>query len=182
MLSQQDLKVNATALHVHRDTYMLVLNFNFPKIFVQPRDEFNRLLDITANYLERQFYRDFRYKILASYYLKHKQTGDVILFTGGFFLDRARLHRSTALSGEHWLPYEYRDLFKDDMLRCCDETYASRVLTWTDKDSSYTFDEISTYILSVQTTTTALNPFIQEHGLLRYGARRNRRTITFTIF
>ena len=166
MFGVDELKIDSTLIKTDNLLYLLMLNFNFPITHVNDRPRFERLLDVTNQYLTDMFRGStLKYKINASYHLRHSETGDVRLFTGSFFMDRIKIDKTLSLSGSEFLTYDVQT-FKQNVINCTNERHIRSVLLWTDLSSKWVFDSVVSIIINVQATVSHTIRFVQLHNLL----------------
>lgn len=181
MAERQDLRVDCTALYnVSRQNYLIIINVTYPLHIVTDEAAFRIGLIKTANYLTTTFGQtpSIRYQVNASFYLRHRESNDLRLFTGSFFLQG---NKYLSLSGPVFINFD-ATTFPDSVLRTANLDHAKTILTWNDSDSIWAFHNIHAIIVSFQLSKAKDHPFLMLHHLhAPRRSQRRRRHVTFNL-
>ena len=178
--NNQLFKLDVTTLDAgEHEMYMLMLNFNIPKSVVEEDQPFSleEATEDVALFVDNQFLLEpVFYQVTASYYLRHRQSGDERLFTGSFC---PKANHTTSLSGPVFrllrgatFSQEVRQFTTPQNILDC--------LDWPEDDESdWSFLSLASVILNCQVKLSWHNRFIRRHNLLSArGNRHGRRHVT----
>ena len=180
--NNQLFKLDVTTLDAgEHEMYMLMLNFNIPRSVVEEDQPFTleEALGDVVLFLDREFSPEpIYYQVTASYYLRHRQSGDERLFTGSFCPKAAH---ATSLSGPVFRLFE-GDTFSRDVRRYTTPQNILDCLDWPEDDESdWSFLSLTSVILNCQVKLSWHNQYIRRKNLLSArGNRHGRRHVTFS--
>lgn len=161
-LTLQDLKVDQTVL-ASENAGILVSNINIPE------SEFNNLdavIERTKNYILQTYtnIQQTQYQVCATYELKHIETGDIRQWTGSF---NPRGNQYNTLCQFQLFTPQYSERVR----QACSEQNVYRRLRFYHVQTSWVFHKLTSFIISVQSPVSLLDPAIA----LQYGGIHRRR-------
>ena len=165
------LKVDCTSLNfdsedIHRrDELMVFYNVNIPAAIIINNQEKRAVLERVKNLLIRDFDQaDIVYQICASYFLRHTETNQEIIWTGSFF---ARNNNpSRLLSFQVFDPNQFVDICFEATENVDDK------LRYNNFDTKWKYDRLISVIINIQAEVSRDHPVLRKRNL-QYDERRH---------
>jgi hypothetical protein len=162
LLTLQDLKVDQTVL-VSDNAGILVSNINIPESeFVN----LDAVIERTRAFIIQTYtnLNATQYQVCATYELKHIETGDTRQWTGSF---NPRGNQYNTLCQFQQFTLQYNNRVK----QACSEANVYRRLRFYHVPTNWVFHKLTSFIISVQSPVSLVNPAI----ILQYGGGGGRQ-------